>query len=241
MQTLLALTDFSATAQSAIQYAARLARQLRARLILLHAIPRHSQWLGDLNDELVREARQKLQKTKDQLTGQGLPAEAIATDVINQFPLDKVARDYAQASHASLVVMGTEGASGQGNSALGSFVLDVMENSPVPVIAVPGDGPLRDISQIVYATDLQEVFVEMSILAPYARAFRASVDLLHVVLPGAEPVPAATELLTQLREQNAYDHISITVRPGNDVEAAVHQFTREQGASRSAPCSRVNW
>jgi nucleotide-binding universal stress UspA family protein len=230
MTTLLVLTDFSATAQSATQYAARLTQQLPARLILLHAVPRHSQWLGDLDDELVREARLKLQNAKDQLVGQGLPAEAILTDVINQFPLDKVAADYAKASQASLIVMGTRGVSRKEPAVLGSYVIDVMEFSPVPVLAVPDDVPMKGLSRIVYATDLQQVLVEMSILVPYARAFGASVDVLHVARPGGDTVPAGAELLTQLRESNAYERISFSVRPGKDLKEAIHGFTRETEA-----------
>lgn len=230
MTTLLVLTDFSATAQSATQYAARLARKLPARLILLHAIPRHSQWLGDLDDELVREARRKLQRAKDQLVGPGLPAEAIVTDVISQFPLDKVTTDYARASQAGLIVMGTRGVSRKQTAVPGSYVIEVMEYSPVPVLAVPDDVPMQGISRIVYATDLQQVFVEMSILVPYARAFGASVDVLHVARPGDDTVPAGAELLTQLRESNAYEHIRFSVRPGKDLKEAIHRFTRETEA-----------
>ena len=58
MTPFLVLTDFSAAAGAATQYAGLLARQMRARLVLLHAIPRHSEWLGNLDDELVGEARQ---------------------------------------------------------------------------------------------------------------------------------------------------------------------------------------
>ncbi len=230
MTTLLVLTDFSATALSATQYAAGLAQQLPARLILLHAIPRHSQWLGDLDDELVREARQKLQKAKDQLVGQGLPAEAVITDVISQFPLDKVATEYARASQASLIVMGTQGISRKETAVLGSYVIEVMEHSPVPVLAVPDNFPTKGIFRIVYATDLQQVFVEMSILVPYARAFGASIDVLHVARPGDDTVPADAELLTRMRESNAYERINFSVRPGKDLKEAIHQFTRETEA-----------
>ncbi len=230
MTTLLVLTDFSVPVQWATQYAARLAQRLPARLILLHAVPRHSQWLGGLDDELVREARQKLRKAKDLLASRGLPAEVILTDVVNQFPLDKVARDYAKAANASLIVMGTRGASGEEKPVLGSFALEVVDSSPVPVIAVPGGAPGREISRIVYATDLAQVFVEMSMLVPYARAFGASVDVLHVARPGDDRVPAGDELLTRLREMNAYDRIRFSVRPGKDLEEAIHHFTRETEA-----------
>jgi nucleotide-binding universal stress UspA family protein len=230
MTTLLVLTDFSVPAQWATQYAAGLAQRLPARLILLHAVPRHSQWLGDLDDELVREARQKLGKAKGQLVGQGLPAEAIDTDVINQFPLEKVATDYARAFRAGLIVMGTQGVSRKGNALLGSYAIDVMEQSPVPVLAVPDGAPLKGISRIVYATDLQQVFAEMSILVPYARAFGASVDMLHVARPGDDPGLAGDALLARVREMTAYERIRFSMRFGKDLEETIHGFARETEA-----------
>ncbi len=134
MKTILVLTDFSATAQAALQYAVGLTQQLRAKLMILHAIPRHSIWLGGLDGNLIEEAQQKLGKLKEKLILQGMPGQAVNTEVINKFPLDAVANDYARAVHADLIVMGTQGVSGTKKEPLGSFAIEVMENSTVPVI-----------------------------------------------------------------------------------------------------------
>jgi nucleotide-binding universal stress UspA family protein len=230
MTTFLVLTDFSVAARVATQYAGLLARQMRARLVLLHAIPRHSQWLGELDDELMQEARQKLSADKENLAGQGLPAETIHAEVINQFPLDVVARTYAKAIRAGLIVMGMRGLSGNNKLALGSYTREVMENSPVPVIAVPEDAPAAAISRIVYATDLEQLFVETGILVPYARAFGAAVHILHVKPPGDEHTTAADELIAQLQGQTAYDRISFSERTGTDLEAEIHRFAQEREA-----------
>jgi len=230
MTTFLVLTDFSVAARVATQYAGLLARQMRARLVLLHAIPRHSQWLGELDDELMQEARQKLSADKENLAGQGLPAETIHAEVINQFPLDVVARTYAKAIRAGLIVMGMRGLSGNNKLALGSYTREVMENSPVPVIAVPEDAPAAAISRIVYATDLEQLFVETGILVPYARAFGAAVHILHVKPPGDEHTTAADELVAQLQGQTAYDRISFSERTGTDLEAEIHRFAQEREA-----------
>jgi nucleotide-binding universal stress UspA family protein len=230
MTTFLVLTDFSIAARVAMQYAGLLARHMRARLVLLHAVPRHSQWLGGLDDELVQEARQKLSVAKESLVGQELPAEAIHTEVINQFPLDVVARDYAKAIRAGLIVMGMRGMSGKGKAALGSYTREVMEHSPVPVIAVPEDARAGAISRIVYATDLDRLFVETGILVPYARAFGADVHILHVKPPGEENTTAAHDLLTQLQGHTTYDRISFSERTGTDLEAEIHRFARERDA-----------
>jgi nucleotide-binding universal stress UspA family protein len=127
---------------------------------------------------------------------------------------------------------------GKGNPTLGSFALEVVENMPVPMIAVPADAPASGISQIIYATDMQQLFVEMSILVPYARAFGAAVHILHIKPPGDQKVPAANDLVAQLQGQHAYNRISFTVRTGNDPEAAIHRFAREQEADLLAVFAR---
>jgi nucleotide-binding universal stress UspA family protein len=238
MTTILVLTDFSATAQVAMQYAGMLSRKLPARLILLHAVPRHSPWLGSVDDELVREARKKQEKLKEMLITRAIPASMLSSEVINHFPLDTVVRDFAKAEKVDLIVMGTRGVSAKGNAVLGSYTVEVMESSPVPVIAVPGDAPVTGISCMVYPSDLQQIQVEMEVLVRYARVFGAAIHVLHIQRSATEKAPNEAVMLSQLREKNGYERISFTVTAGHDLEEAIYGFTRDKNADLLAMFTR---
>ncbi|UTW65661.1 universal stress protein [bacterium SCSIO 12643] len=59
--------------------------------------------------------------------------------------------------HIDLIVMGTHGASGLKKALIGSNTQAVIENVVRPVISVPSEWEVKDVKNIVYATDLKEL------------------------------------------------------------------------------------
>jgi nucleotide-binding universal stress UspA family protein len=136
---ILAATDFSDASHAAVQYAAALARQLSATLILAHVVepltvPQQWRSLVDEPDEIrVANARDRLNALAAQDCGPK-PCEVIvsvgrAADVI-----DAIAED----CRAQLIVMGLNSDQGPFSPRPGSIAYRVLASSTIPVLVVPG-------------------------------------------------------------------------------------------------------
>jgi len=228
--TILVPTDFSPAAEVALRYAVMLAQKFTSRIILLHAIPRHSVRLEELDKDLMAKAGHKLTTLKDQLTNDGLDEKLIDVRVINEFPLDAVIRAVASDQHADLIVIGSKGASGLRKTLLGSFAADVIEDTSLPVIAVPLCAPTEGVSNIVYATDLLDTIHELETLLPYARLFNATIHMLHIQKPDRQQTINETDILTQAQNRTGYEKITFTLRTSDEFDEVIDQFLAEKGA-----------
>jgi nucleotide-binding universal stress UspA family protein len=157
---ILAATDFSETAEAALDWAAELARLQGARLELLHAVtlpPAMSGFVapGPLFDEEVRAAAlARLGETAVRLRQSG--AE-IATHLAIGTPSQAILHRAGELS-AAAIVMGTRGLTGLLHLLLGSTTERVMHRAPCPVLSVhPGDrGRHRPIRSILVPTDFSQ-------------------------------------------------------------------------------------
>lgn len=157
---ILAATDFSATAEAALEWASELARLLEARLELIHAVtvpPSLPGFVppGPIFDEEVRaaalarlgEAAVRLREAGGEVSthlGIGTPSQVILSR--------------AEDLPATAIVMGTRGLTGLRHLLLGSTTERVMHRAPCPVLSVhPADrGRHRPIRSILVPTDFSE-------------------------------------------------------------------------------------
>ena len=178
---ILAATDFSETAEAALEWASELARLQGARLELVHAVtvpPAMAGFVppGPLFDEEVRaaalarlgEAAVRLREIGAEVSthlAMGIPSAAII--------------DRAEELSAAAIVMGTRGLTGLRHLLLGSTTERVMHRAPCPVLSVhPGDrGRHRPIRSILVPTDFSrdaELAIEAAhrLLAPLEKDAR---------------------------------------------------------------------
>jgi nucleotide-binding universal stress UspA family protein len=157
---LLAATDFSETAEAALDWASELARSQGARLELIHAVtvpPSLPGFVppGPVFDEEVRaaapsrlgEAAVRLREAGGEVSthlGMGTPSQVILSR--------------AEELPAAAIVMGTRGLTGLRHLLLGSTTERVMHRAPCPVLSVHPDdkGKHRPIRSILVPTDFSE-------------------------------------------------------------------------------------
>jgi nucleotide-binding universal stress UspA family protein len=143
IETILVPVDFSPHSAKALACAIGLAKTFQARIHLLHAyhlpiqvatpdqviIPRDF-WTS------VREAAaQKLEKSLQQVTSEGIEAETHLTDMA---PAQAIV-DAAERTGADLIVMGTRGLTGLKHVVLGSVAERTVRMAPCPVMTVKDD------------------------------------------------------------------------------------------------------
>ncbi|HEX3129673.1 MAG TPA: universal stress protein [Thermoanaerobaculia bacterium] len=204
---ILAATDFSETAEAALEWASELARLQHARLELVHAVtlpPSLSGFVapGPLFDEELRTAAlARLGETAVRFRQTG--AE-VATHLAIGTPSQVILQRAGELS-AAAIVMGTRGLTGLRHLLLGSTTERVMHRAPCPVLSVhPGDrGKHRPIRSILVPTDFSrdaEVAIEAAhqLLAPLEQ--EARLVLLHAFNLPIEytaygPIPTSVDYL----------------------------------------------
>lgn len=164
MKTILVPTDFSEQANNAVVLAAEIANQAKAKVVLVNVIEGARDFsfntMGEGAEPVGEEAffiNKLIEVQKEHLLNaarnkalKGLKVETIL----------KMGNPYQGISHviaeqkADLVIMGTKGASGLDEILIGSNTEKVVRYAKCPVITVKESVKLKDIKNIVYATDL---------------------------------------------------------------------------------------
>jgi nucleotide-binding universal stress UspA family protein len=187
MQALIVPTDFSPNARNAAGFAAALAGQLNAELVLLHVywVP-VSVHTGETTEairkkeaQLRTDARQSLEVLAARL-GQQYPGLAVTYEVRNGFVADEVVA-LAEERKAGCIVMGTQGAGNWRQAIIGTNTADVIERAVCPVMAIPEKATWQEFRQITLAAGFQNPdHANLRWLVDMIEAVGAKITLLHV-------------------------------------------------------------
>jgi nucleotide-binding universal stress UspA family protein len=202
VKNVLFATDFSATSEAAMPYAAAIARRYGSTLHVAHVLSDAGVLLmtggvdyvslGTLYDDAHNEARQKLEQLSlrfveiphHSYVGHG-PVWTNLAGIIAQQKID-------------LIVLGTHGRTGLGKLFLGSVAEDILRHAPCPVLtvgpkvsgrdklpALQGGGlvPVElDLRQILFATNFDEKAILISNkVTKLAQDFGSHLTLMHVI------------------------------------------------------------
>ncbi len=125
-------TDFSDDSTEAFRMALAIARDRRARLIVVHVEPREivdGRFIAGPTPEAYREELWgRLRRFED--AGHGVRVEPVLTE---GSPVAEILRA-AEESHSDLIVMGTRGRTGLGRAILGSVAESVIRAAACPVL-----------------------------------------------------------------------------------------------------------
>ena len=134
-------TDFSPTAQAALDLAVELARDSHALLTLVHAVelPVYSyDTLLAAPMDLYAPVRQAAQETLSKMLGEVQKQVPGAASILRPGRATDEIIDAVRTTGADLVVIGTHGRTGLTHLLLGSVAEKVVRASPVPVLTVHG-------------------------------------------------------------------------------------------------------
>ena len=144
IERILVATDFSDSAQHAVEQATELAKQFSAELILLHAynveIPIASPMMSGgyvlpdgFFEQIGQQARLQVEEAAKKITAGGVAATGIALDE----PAASAIVGEAKERGVDMIVMGTRGLTGIKHVALGSVADKVVRTATCPVLTVP--------------------------------------------------------------------------------------------------------
>jgi universal stress protein A len=133
-------TDFSPTAGAAQRYAASLAQQYSAELVLLHVLPHpHYPLRGfgmaeaypHLQEELHKRAKERLAEAAKAIA----PGISVRTELCDGDAYEQIV-GFARDKKADLIVIGTHGHTGLKHALLGSTAERVVRLAECPVLTV---------------------------------------------------------------------------------------------------------
>ncbi|MEP6464899.1 MAG: universal stress protein [Parafilimonas sp.] len=182
MQTIIAPTDFSKKSLNAVNYAADMAMELHARLLILHAVEMPFKAGGvyeePTDDEI--EVEKKLSKLKDDLVKKTANKVPIHTSRVIGFIETEIVK-ICEYKKPLAVVMATQGARIKEHFFVGSITVHLSKNLKYPVIVIPPNVRYKPIKKILLATDLENLssFPVENITA-IVTAFNAKLDIVHV-------------------------------------------------------------
>jgi nucleotide-binding universal stress UspA family protein len=141
IRTILFPTDFSQGARAAMEYAIAMARDYKAKLILLYVIQDISiaEWYipssisaADLVEDMQKSADREMEKWGNEVSGELKDVERM---VVRGVPFVEIIRT-AKEKQADLIVIGTHGRTGIDHMLFGSTAEKVVRKSPCPVLTV---------------------------------------------------------------------------------------------------------
>jgi nucleotide-binding universal stress UspA family protein len=184
MKTIIVATDYSASSIQTIEFAAQLALQTKASLLLHHAF---------FVPYAVTEAPVQLPSSEELQEEHNIKLEIIGQRIREQYDI-KVAYDarpkplfeglgslFLQ-KKADLVIMGIHTARNWERILFGSNAADTIRKAFFPVLVVPEYMPFHPFRRIVFACDFASLTLsaELSLLKELAVTFEAQVRILHV-------------------------------------------------------------
>ncbi len=201
MKNLLFLTDFSETADKALDVAVSLAKQLGTGLHVMHSLNTSQQYInmsmsstGDLGmpgiqpdiimnaiKEQNERANTEMAKIAEHLGNEGIEVNT----VISEEDVTHDANDYIESNQIDLVVMGTHGASGFKEAFIGSNAQKMVRSCEIPVLTISNKVEKFVPTKMVYASDFheEEVNEKINSAKKFAVALGAELHLVFVNTP----------------------------------------------------------
>ncbi|MGN6211145.1 universal stress protein [Parafilimonas sp.] len=187
MKTIIAPTDFTDVSLNAVNYAADMAQDINAELVLIHAdgflAPAFGNFLVPAmvyDEEYCTAQLSNLQEKLTQRTNNNINIRLhqVKGNVLNGI------EEICNREHPFLVVMATHSPSIIERWITQSVTLFATSNLHCPVLVVPDKSSYRGIKNVGLACELQHVYEEpVSVLQAFIRTFRASLHLLHIIKP----------------------------------------------------------
>ena len=184
IKSIIVPTDFSSCAQNAADYAALLAMEADAQLLIFHSayvrfsegamLVDYSDQIRSISEEYLSEELSRLKSKFPQLGSKVSTRLVLGT-------LDEELNHLVKKEAHDLIVMGTKGRSAWEELLLGSETARVIDSAKVPVLAVPPSFEFGDASKIVFASSLEEKLSEQD--EHLIRLFMGEDAEIHVYPP----------------------------------------------------------
>lgn len=211
MKLIIAAVDFSPASLNAAYYAADLAVQINAELLLVNVVelPVTIAEFGESGyawDKMIDSSEKELLTLRNELTKHVNNKIEINITV----PVGSVAyslQEEAKRERAFCIVMGSDSMTAAEHLLVKNHALAAIHSVSIPVLIVPHGMLFKDIRKVVLAADLQdfENSNTLNFLKEWLRIFKAKLDVVNVVESSQPPPETVTGSHTLQYELSEFD------------------------------------
>ena len=229
------LTDFSPLSKVALQYALKITAPLETNFTILNIVQ-----IDDISKTNLRMKQiEKSVALISQEEGDHLVAElrsqvkgnyALEFKPVKARTVSEMVRKYVSKHPTNMVVMGLQGASAMKKARLGGTTVSVIDECPVPVMAIPELAKYQNLKHIVYASDLKNIQKELDIIVEFAKIFGSAVHMIHVAPVMDKKVDAAIQTVEVAIQKMNYDKLDFKLILEEDVTMAIAGYIKETKA-----------
>jgi nucleotide-binding universal stress UspA family protein len=243
MKTILVPTDFSANANTAVQYAAHIAAQINSKIILFHSVPVQ---VAVAEVPAWYEPEQGLLEYYENKLSE--EAKQLRLDNNSRFDVEVACRkgslgqnlnDLIQEREVDLVVMGFKGASSWLDRLIGTVTSTFIKETVCPVLIVPGEVAPALPQRVAYAADFEhqeQVFLTQ--LLEVTTPLQAQVSIVHVQNRPETDMAAEERALEDINRAFPDNAFAFAEVRQQDVAAGLEAFVRENQMDVLALASR---
>lgn len=189
MKKILVTTDFSTNSKAALRFAIQLASQHSFALTFFHSyhLMRPTKWSDKVYESFENsessKIKNKLNKFVDSVyKSMDVTPKNVAYVIKNSFVTDSNIMQYASDNDFDFICISRRGES-KHNKIFGTNTSILIDQSEVPVIAVPPTYRRSEISKVLYASDLSDIENEVKKVVDFAKPLKAQLELLHFKVP----------------------------------------------------------
>lgn len=234
MVNILVPTDFSELSKVAIRYAVKMSNQINGNVTLLHVItnivePIHSdlrQRIKSVERDLMEKAEEDFLPILKEAAKYNKASAPVVHKIQKGQSFSRALIQFAKKNRSGLIVMGTRGASGVTKYILGSNTVSVLDDSHIPVLAVPEDAEFKTFKNIVYASDLKHLEKEVKVMLPYLKIFDSTLHVLHVTEKKKEIEQLQDKIKASLKKAD-YRKSTATVQAGKKIDTTIDSFVHQ--------------
>ncbi len=188
MKRILCPTDYSQAAINAVEYAAQLAKNIEAELILLQILEAYklqdianvSSGFSPAVEKRENEAQKKLE-AYSQAVEEEFSVKCHARVKSYTSGVDTALKKEVERENYDLIVMGTNGADDLRQFYFGTHTYNVLRNSTTPFLIVPEECPFKEFKDIIYALDyIEGNETALKNLMQFSRDFNPNITVLHI-------------------------------------------------------------
>jgi nucleotide-binding universal stress UspA family protein len=229
------LTDFSPLSKVAMQYALKMAAPLEASFTILNivrveGIPKANLRTKQIEKSVASISQEEGDNLVKELRSQVKGNYELVFKPVKARTVSEMVRKYVSKHPTNMVVMGLQGASAMKKARLGGTTVSVIDECPVPVLAIPELARYQDLKHIVYASDLKNIQKELDIIVEFAKIFGSAVHMIHVAPVMDKKVEAAIHSVEDIIQKINYDKLDFKLILEEDVTMAIAGYIKETKA-----------
>ncbi|MGB5645670.1 universal stress protein [Muriicola sp.] len=191
MKTILYATDYSKNSIAALKYACAMSTKMNAKLLVVHVFDyptlldnvslKGEDAFPDIEGDAFKKHHSKLTSFCETTLNDDFKSLTILIEAIENKSVVEGIVSKANEIGAFLIITGMKGGSILREVIIGNTTKQLVEQSPCPVLSIPGDASHSGIKTIVYATDLEEEDLgAISKLTEIAKPFNAKIKIVHI-------------------------------------------------------------